>query len=291
MDWSGPVVYVHGAGEQENPHLMKRRLDGLLFGRAQGDRTRLAYYADLLHGTPAAPIGLEARRVRDPVALATDPQTSRQELARALAGAPEGGLEALDDGRTALAETLLAQADAIEPPPQDLGGLEGRRFWDPGFRIVVGILARDVIHYLFDGAAEAMRRPLREALQGLTQPTLVIAHSLGTIVAFDVLSAPDYDGPQEISLVTLGSPLGIVNVQERLRDGIGTPNPIPGPVVTWSNFADPRDPVASGQALTGDYDPRDRIEDDITVDNPSTLHHDLVEYLRVATVRRAIGIA
>jgi hypothetical protein len=283
------IVYVHGAGEQENPILLKRRLDELLFGGPQGDRTRLAYYSDQGHRVTEVPAGLEAMPRPDPFRLATDPRTPREEVARALAASPRPGSGA-EDNRVALAEALLARADAIEPPRVPVGGLEGLGFWDPGFRLLVGILARDVIRYLFDGQADAMREPLQQALASLEHPTLLIAHSLGTIVAFDVLSDPAYVGPAEIRLVTLGSPLGIANVQERLRDGAPQPHPVPPAVVAWHNLADARDPVASGQPLTDEYEPHGRIEDDFSVENPSLLHHDLVEYLRSSPVRAAIGI-
>jgi hypothetical protein len=54
------VVYVQGAGEQENPILLKRRLDQALFGASQGERTRMADYADQGHNVPEVPAGVEA---------------------------------------------------------------------------------------------------------------------------------------------------------------------------------------------------------------------------------------
>jgi hypothetical protein len=48
--------------------------------------------------------------------------------------------------------------------------------------------------------------------------------------------------------------------------------------------------VASGQPLADEYDPHGRIEDDFSVENPSLLHHDLIEYLRSPRVRSALEI-
>jgi hypothetical protein len=281
------IVFVHGAGPQDHPVLMKRVLDEVLFGGPQGDRTRVAYYADVLRTPRDLPAGLERRQATDPVALAENREVSEEEFARALAGARPAALEATtDDGRVDLARAMVARADAVAT---DGIALEGRRFWDPGFRILVGLAVRDVIQYLYEGFADAVRDPVRETLAGVPDPVVVVAHSLGTIVAFDVLSEETFAN-RDVALVTLGSPLGIENVQDRLRDGAGQPHPIPHPIGQWHNLADPRDPVASGQAISGEFDPNGRIVDDLDVRNRSFLHHDLVEYLRIPAVRATVGV-
>ena len=48
------VVYVHGAGNKPPADDLKRAWDLDLFGHDMGQRTRMAYYADLLHATPSA---------------------------------------------------------------------------------------------------------------------------------------------------------------------------------------------------------------------------------------------
>jgi hypothetical protein len=53
------VVYVHGAGNKPPASDVKRAWDLDLFGHDLGQRTRMAYYADLLHATPSA-IGPDA---------------------------------------------------------------------------------------------------------------------------------------------------------------------------------------------------------------------------------------
>ena len=53
------VVYVHGAGNKPPPQDLKRDWDLDLFRRDMGERTRMAYYADLLHATPGS-IGPDA---------------------------------------------------------------------------------------------------------------------------------------------------------------------------------------------------------------------------------------
>lgn len=46
--------YVHGAGNKPSEPDIKRAWDEDLFQRDMGDRTRMVYYADLLHDSPAA---------------------------------------------------------------------------------------------------------------------------------------------------------------------------------------------------------------------------------------------
>src|SRR5918998_3363764 len=53
------VVYIHGAGNKPPGDELKRRWDQDLFGRDMGQRTRMAYYADVLHDRPET-IGVDA---------------------------------------------------------------------------------------------------------------------------------------------------------------------------------------------------------------------------------------
>jgi len=284
------TIYVHGAGRQEDPILLKRRLDGLIFGHPQLDATRLAYYSDILHGrsTPSPILELVGD---DPIAVAADPTASRTRAVSAVARTTQG-VES-DDRRAALVDALFRRADELEAAESaSRAGIEELRFPDRGFRIVVAILARDVTRYLFDGYGEVVRDTVRAAIRGAPQPIQIISHSLGTIVSYDVLCEPEFQAT-DVSLVTLGSPLGIENVQDELREGAGQPNPIPEPLRRWSNLADSGDPVASDQALDPWFTRNARgfdIADDLSVNNTGFLNHDLTGYLPIAAVRRAIGV-
>jgi hypothetical protein len=164
----------------------------------------------------------------------------------------------------------------------------GPWFPDPIFRFIVGVFASDVVDYLFGGWAERMRAPVREALSSGPPPGVIVAHSLGTIVAYDVLSEPAFAGLAADLLVTVGSPLGIANVQDRLRDGAGRPNPVPGKLRAWSNFADRWDPVALDATLRDEFRPPKNFARDAAVNNQARNSHDLTGYLSVAIVRSSI---
>ncbi len=117
-------------------------------------------------------------------------------------------------------------------------------------------VAGDVLLYLADGdAAAEIRDNLRRRIEDIHRqgnPLYLVAHSLGSIYAFDVLNAMietpgffDRDNRKTWpvqALVTLGSPIGL-----RLFDKDRVARFGPGrKLFRWSNFWDRTDPVVSG---------------------------------------------
>jgi hypothetical protein len=264
------LVYVHGAGPQENRDILKRRLDEHLFGSNQLDRTTLAYYSDLLHDEPGIPGGFA-----DATGEAADLEASF--LARASVVAAE---EAAAAG---------GPADGGDGAPQDdrPAPLAGFGFPDPAFLILAHLASSDVTSYLFGPRADEIRERVRTAVLA-HQPCVVLAHSLGTIVAYDVLAGlPAGTVPV---LITAGSPLGLQNVQRRIGDHTGPPAKFPASVGHWHNFADPFDPVAFEGTLADEFVPPGGI-DDTVVENRALLNHDLTGYLDTTELRAAVGAA
>jgi hypothetical protein len=314
-----PLVYVHGAGQQKRPQELKDELDLVLFG-AKMPTTRVAHYSDV-RWPPAGAFGgrqpgaSASRSARDRVVkAAASPEVTPNAAAAAIVAAtlapsirrapPAGRARGRAAGRgttttaadAAKARRLVAQlyrsADrvgAVSSAPQDRM-VAGISFPDFIFRRVVGAFASDVVDYLYGAFAEAMRAPVRQALLNGPRPGVVVAHSLGTIIAYDVLTEPAFSS-FDIQLVTLGSPLGIGNVQDRLRSGTGRPNPVPTPVKQWANFADFFDPVALDRTLGNEFSPPSDFADDETVNNPAQDNHALTGYLSIAVVRSAIVAA
>lgn len=318
-----PLVYVHGAGPQQPAPAFKHELDLLLFGRDMPS-TRVGYYADLRWppggaaggggvGVAAGPTGVSRQRRATAIRRAAEPGTSPRVAAteilaatlkgpggRGAAGAAAGlDEQALADARK-LVERLYAGADKIAaasagPTPAAPAHAPGLALTpvipDPIFRFVVGKFASDVLDYLFGPHKEAMRAPVRAALLASPRPRVVVCHSLGTIITYDVLSEPALAGLDIDLLVTLGSPLAIANVQQCLRDGAGRPHPVPPEVGAWDNFADFWDPVALDKTLRDDFDPPPRFAHDHLVNNPARDNHALAGYCSVASVRAAITAA
>jgi hypothetical protein len=216
------------------------------------------------------------------------------------AGGPLGGAPAAAHvphkaDATKLVEQLIRRADRVADRSSAAAAplMAGISLPDPIFRRIVGFFASDVVDYLYGGFAEQMRAPVRAALLNGPPPKVILAHSLGTIITYDVLSEAAFAGFDVQVLVTAGSPLGIGNVQKRLRDGAGRPNPIPPEVRSWANFADRWDPVALDQTLRGEFSsatPTPQPKDE-SVNNPAQNNHDLTGYLSVGIVRSTVVTA
>jgi pimeloyl-ACP methyl ester carboxylesterase len=115
---------------------------------------------------------------------------------------------------------------------------------------------------------------------------VVVAHSLGSVAAYEALCAhPDW--PVR-TLVTLGSPLGIRNlIFDRLRpapaNGEGA---WPAGLTQWTNIADNADMVALVKKLAPQFG---RGVRDIEVDT-GLRAHDVRRYLTAAATGRAVGL-
>lgn len=119
-------------------------------------------------------------------------------------------------------------------------------------------LVGDVVNSLADGStAELIRQGLRDAIAadyaaGL--PVVIVAHSLGSIYAWDVindlLTEPTYFNPNDRTtwpvqaLVTMGSPIGL-SLFNSTRRHVNALRPGQYPF-RWHNYFDPNDPIVSG---------------------------------------------
>ncbi|MET9428755.1 antibiotic ABC transporter ATP-binding protein [Streptomyces sp. NPDC003036] len=123
-------------------------------------------------------------------------------------------------------------------------------------------------------------------LQGIGQDTrVVVGHSLGSVVAYEALCPGAVEGP--VTLVTLGSPLGIRNLTfDRLDPapvtGVGV---WPKSVDRWHNVSDAGDIVALVHELAPRFGPGVR---DHHVHNGTTMH-DLSAYLTAVETGAAIA--
>lgn len=108
---------------------------------------------------------------------------------------------------------------------------------------VVVLLARDVWAYLHD---DTVRTTIDDALAAAIPtdgPAVVVAHSLGSVLAYAVLrehpDAARWDVPL---LLTLGSPLAVRAIRDVLA--ARAPLRVPAPVRRWVAARDPRDALA-----------------------------------------------
>ncbi|WP_461074906.1 lipase family protein [Streptomyces deserti] len=239
------IVGVHGVGKQRlGAHTLLKDWEPALadgLDRADGPKLasgdlRMAFYGDLFR-----PAG-HTLAVGDPLFTASD----------------------VDEGDEGLESELLlewwaacARTDPAVPPPgadtltrspravqTALRVLQHSRFFaEVSLRALVFDL-KQVHRYLTDDVLRAAARSRVEELIG-PDTRVVVAHSLGSVVAYEALCARSEDH-QVRTLVTLGSPLGMRMVHDRLRP---EPGAWPG-TVRWTNVVDEGDVVAAVRDLS-----------------------------------------
>ncbi|SMN01026.1 hypothetical protein SPONN_2155 [uncultured Candidatus Thioglobus sp.] len=122
---------------------------------------------------------------------------------------------------------------------------------------------------------------------------VLVAHSMGSIIAYDVLRALGKEYPHFVidHFITIGSPLGLPHVMHKILEE--NPNikvlRTPSIVKNWTNFADKRDPVALDEHLADDYQANSnnvQVKDDLVLNEwvpnngDTNIHHKSYGYLR-----------
>lgn len=148
---------------------------------------------------------------------------------------------------------------------------------------VLDRFTRDVYVYLTYGAvSKEVDKIVSDVLDG--QRCVVVAHSLGTIVAYRVLSALGHKVDVQ-GFLTLGSPLGL----KTIRNYLTAPLEMPAGVKKWRNAYDPRDAVALQALDATTWNIRPPIENQADVNNFTDNRHGISGYLDDAKVARWIA--
>jgi hypothetical protein len=151
----------------------------------------------------------------------------------------------------------------------------------------IALVTRDVYQYLKnptvrkridDGVLQAM-------LPGV--PTVVVAHSLGTVVAYNLLKREGAARGWLVPLfVTLGSPLGVTAIRQAM-----SPIEHPACVAAWFNAMDQRDVVALYPLTPDRFDVEPPILNKTNVRNETDNRHGIGGYLDDDEVARRIHAA
>ncbi len=107
-----------------------------------------------------------------------------------------------------------------------------------------------------DHTRDMLKLPMRAASE-MGRPTLLLAHSMGSVIAYESLWEMSHDGRDDLvldMLVTMGSPLGQTYVQRRML-GHGRPGKerYPTNVRRWVNLAAVGDITAVDRVLADDF--------------------------------------
>lgn len=136
--------------------------------------------------------------------------------------------------------------------------------------------AADVGQYLNDPEVQGhIENGVARAFDDCTsEETVVVAHSLGSIVAYRVLAEGGRIGCPVKSLITVGSPLGIKVIRQALQPIGHPPN-----VGSWFNAFDERDIIALNPLNDDHFDVSPPIKNYAGVENESDNHHKVHGYL------------
>jgi len=311
------VTFIHGMCNKPAADpllaLWRNALAGGEGGLNLGNRgvtSRMVYWADVLYPEPCLPEAVSESVgelvARDqPVDLSWRGGLSgdEREWVESLAGQLKVDAPIPDD------EEPVADVEAGMSPELERIPLP---WWIK--KEVMKSLLRDVHHYLFNTdhsprpgvtyrVRDEIRRRAIEALKSAGEvssprPHVVVSHSMGTIVAYDCLKRVA-DCPTVDALLTIGSPLGLDEVQDKLKpEGSGQPgwsrdDGFPKERVTgdWTNVYDPLDVVAAfDPALAGDYrKAKKRVVDDVNEPNWGRWRHDIAKYLAGRQLRSTLG--
>ena len=301
------VTFIHGIANKPPPADLLRIWRETLANAADplplgdlGVTSELVYWADLMYDKPDDNVAAhEGVLENTPAAVdggggATAPQPRNADEAAFLA--------ALRQHMSGLSDAQMAAAPDVPAQPQ--GTLE--RVPLPWFlkKPIMDAFLRDVHHYLFDVEFAPPGRPpvriqktIRDRFIGsvcgqtVTRPHVVVSHSMGTVIAYDCLkrvgACAEVDG-----LITLGSPLGLDEVQDKLQPGWSRDDGFPSAKLGagWVNVFDRLDPVCGFDPnLANDYRKNGQsVVEDIAVQNDGAWRHSITKYLRQPAVAGAL---
>jgi subtilisin family serine protease len=299
------LIYVHGVGNKPEESVLRCQWDHALLGFGLGERSRMAYWCQAdRHGPPevatcAQADAVGARSLRAPgfgartIERAVAAEAPLSEVVDELADsqAERAALERLlrDMGAPVTADASRRTRRARHVRAK---GLEDINFFDPLTRLVTSLFLKDVSDFLFDAVRRnAMKARLRERLAAGNGPFVVIAHSLGSVIAYSLLL--ELKGAFDVAqLVTIGSPLGLGEIKAQLRKLHKLPKgslPVPAGVGAWLNVFDRQDVVVQKEKLASHFRGTIPIADLAlsNADGPRDAHS-ATGYLRLPDVQRLV---
>jgi hypothetical protein len=310
------VTFVHGiANKPKAEKLLEIWLGAMensanaLSLDAEGVTTSMVYWADLMYDKPI-------EDTSDFESAAANADATADSAGDVAPPVPSGGEEAkfLEGVRGELTAASGADLASDAPPPAPDPAAQGtfERIPLPWFikRRIMSAFLRDVHHYLFDvqfappgrpkvPIQKTIRRVFLDRLKAApaSGKHIVVSHSMGTVIAYDCLKRVDECAKVD-GFITLGCPLGIDEVQDKLKPGWTRDNGYPFERVAtrWVNIYDSLDPVCGlDPKFSNDFmfSGAARVED-IKIENDGAWRHSATKYLRqpkfTDTLRDMLGV-
>ncbi len=150
----------------------------------------------------------------------------------------------------------------------------------------IELFTRDVWYYLTKRGLRLQIDAIVDAATPKDEPCVVVSHSLGTIVAYNLLmNRTKRDNIR--ALITIGSPLGIEAIWSRLPSET-PPRKAPEGVGRWFNARDAQDTVALYELSTNVYRGNPAVTNYSGVENSSDNQHGIAQYLEDKVIAKAI---
>lgn len=304
------VTFIHGIANKPEPdRLVRSWIDALGSGAgeldlpSEGVEYQMVYWADVMYAEPAK---------SDPALESAAAVEEAEDVDMSWLATASPAEKELVNGVARQVEPKMAAAEVagvVTPAGTNEAVLE--RIPLPRFvkDRLMKVLLRDVHHYLFNvshsprpGTTYKVRDEIRKRFTSLLakvkdnqRPHVVVSHSMGTVIAYDCLKRVN-DCSKVDALMTLGSPLGLDEVQDKLHSENGGPGwtrndgfPSEHVAQRWSNVYDHFDPVVGfDPQLANDFrrGGKDAVED-INEQNYGRWRHDISHYLEQPKLRQA----
>ena len=287
MSDTSHVIFIHGLSNKPSPQDLRRiwldslaeKVDddpGFDLG-AVGVEDSFIYWADLFY-TEHLPAGeYESRSDELTESVKSDMQLDSDEWTKTmLEKFPMNEDEVFED---APIEELASDYERIPIP------------WALKKKFIQHFL-KEAHDYLFnkDGVRDKIRSRVLDAFDKVESGSRIVlaGHSLGTIIAYDVLTGVE-NCPEVHGLLTLGSPLGIDEVQDKLtwsREQ-GFPKKLRD---SWVNVYDPYDVVSRPDPkLANDFKKNgEQVILDIKEENWGTWRHSATKYFKGPKLRKEL---
>ena len=323
---SAAVIFIHGlakkppkdellklwrwglARDNPNPGVFPPPNTGLNL-KDDGVPQDLNYWADVFYGTDTETDFSSYYESNEDFELAAEGLTTADHSELPPPHTIEGRqFVAAVEAKLAAHAALLPSEAPAEPVKATVDGVDLEiAAWlpEPVKGAIIKKAAMEAYYYLFDqpfsglGSPVQVRAVLRQrlidqlkVLQDKAERLIIVSHSMGTIIAYDVLRrCPEC--PPVHTLITLGSPLGVTEVQEKLvAEGVSGVD-FPAKLTRWINVYDPLDPICGADPRLGnDYAAVDGKQvEDVREGNWGKWRHTITHYLAGTKMRRALSQA
>lgn len=283
------VTFVHGLANKPAPSDLRRIWlealrapvsgDGGFDLGAAGVSDSFVYWADLFYDSPLSATDYES----------TSFESASDKISASLSGANTSVPS--DEWMHAMRQHYPEAGDSYPEPPVAPNLPRFERIPLPGFvkQAIMAEYLREAHDYLFNvkGIRDTIRARVIGDMKRCPDGTrrVLVGHSQGTLIAYDVMTAVA-DCPPIDGFMTIGSPLGVDEVQDRLvwtRDN-GFPDKLQG---EWVNVFDPFDLVARpDRRLANDFRKSGKSAViDVEEENWGSWRHSATKYLKGPSLR------